>query len=184
MDWRRRDSEVQVIPNLCEMNWLGCGTTTTDCHRHGLHNRTAASNTKSATSSTSRRVVKTVMSWTVCIGVRVCDEWSLAPGLWNIIYLVAPGFTLMVCSSVAVVKITIVNWMKYHGCDMHIMLRERERVREWITQSACMRACRVWLLWDRTHVCVGEGCPLLLVTKQHRTARTDVFPDMWQCHNR
>ena len=31
------------------------------------------------------------------------------PGLWNIIYLVEPGFTLMVCSSVAVVKITIVN---------------------------------------------------------------------------
>ena len=31
------------------------------------------------------------------------------PGLWNTIYLVAPGFTLMVCSSVAVVKITIVN---------------------------------------------------------------------------
>ena len=31
------------------------------------------------------------------------------PGLWNIIYLVAPGFTLMVCSSVAVVKITTVN---------------------------------------------------------------------------
>ena len=30
------------------------------------------------------------------------------PGLWNIIYLV-PGFTLMVCSNVAVVKITIVN---------------------------------------------------------------------------
>ena len=78
MDWRRRDSEVQVIPNLCEMNWLGCGTTTTDCHRHGLHHRTAASNTTSATSSTRRHVVKTVMTWTVCIGVRVCDEWSLA----------------------------------------------------------------------------------------------------------
>ena len=31
------------------------------------------------------------------------------PGLWNIICLVAPGFMLMVCSSVAVVKITIVN---------------------------------------------------------------------------
>ena len=31
------------------------------------------------------------------------------PDLWNIIYLVAPGFRLMVCSSVAVVKITIVN---------------------------------------------------------------------------
>ena len=29
------------------------------------------------------------------------------PGLWSIIYLVAPGFTLMVCRSVAVVKITI-----------------------------------------------------------------------------
>ena len=88
----------------------------------------------------------------------------------------------MVCSSVAVVNITIVNWMKYHGCDMHMMLRERERFREWITQSACVRACRVWLLWDRMHVCVSEGCPLLLVTKQqHWTARTDVFPDSWQC---
>ena len=31
------------------------------------------------------------------------------PGLWNIIYLVVPGFTLMVCSSGAVDKITIVN---------------------------------------------------------------------------
>ena len=32
------------------------------------------------------------------------------------------------------------------------------------------------------HVCVSEGCPLLLVTKQqHRTARTEVFPDTWQC---
>ena len=56
------------------------------------------------------------------------------PGLWNIIYLVAPGFTLMLNSSVAFVKTTIVNRMK-HGCDMHMMLRERERVREWITQS-------------------------------------------------
>ena len=78
MDWRRRDCEVQVIPNLCEMNRPGCGTTTTDCHRHGLHHRTAASNATSATSSTGRRVVKTVMARTVCIGVRVCDEWSLA----------------------------------------------------------------------------------------------------------
>ena len=77
MDWRRRDGEVQVIPNLCEMNRPGCGTTTTDCHRHGLHHRTAACNT-SATSSTSRRVVKTVMTRTVYIGVHVCDEWSLA----------------------------------------------------------------------------------------------------------
>ena len=117
----------------------------------------------------------------------VCVMSEAWPGLWNIIYLVAPGFTLMVCSSVAVVKITIVNWMKYHGCDVHMMLRERERVREWITQSACVRACRVWLLRDRMHVCVSEGCPLLLVTKQqHQTARTDVFPDTWQsdilCH--
>ena len=48
--------------------------TATDSIRH----RTAASNTTSATSSTRRRVVKTVMTWTVCIGVRVCDEWSLA----------------------------------------------------------------------------------------------------------
>ena len=57
------------------------------------------------------------------------------------------------------------------------MLRERERVREWITQSACVGACCVWLLWDCMHVCVTEGCPLLLVTKQqHRTARTEVFP--------
>ena len=112
----------------------------------------------------------------------VCVMSEAWPGLWNIIYLVAPGFTLMVCSNVAVVKITIVNWMKYHGCDMHMMLRERERVREWISQSACVRACRVWLLRDRMHVCVSEGCPLLLVTKQqHRTARTDVFPDTW--HN-
>ena len=31
------------------------------------------------------------------------------PGLWNIIYLVAPGFTLMVCGNVAVVKSSIVN---------------------------------------------------------------------------
>ena len=52
------------------------------------------------------------------------------PGLWKIIYLVAPGFTLMLCSSVAVVKITIVNRMKYHGCEMHMMLHEREQVRE------------------------------------------------------
>ena len=72
----------------------------------------------------------------------------------------------MVCSSVAVVKIAMVNWMKYHGCDMHMMLRERERVREWITQSAWVRACRVWLLRDCMHVYVSEGCPLLLVTKQ------------------
>ena len=78
MDWRRRDCEVQLIPNLCEMNRPGCGTTTTDCHRHGLHHRTAASNATSATSSTRRRVVKTVTTRTVCIGVRVCDEWSLA----------------------------------------------------------------------------------------------------------
>ena len=78
MDWRRRDSEVQVILNLCEMNRPGCGTTITDCHHHGLHHRTAASNAASATSSTRRRVVKTVMTQTVCIGVRVCDERSLA----------------------------------------------------------------------------------------------------------
>ena len=57
----------------------------------------------------------------------------------------------------------------------------REQVREWITQSACVRACHVWLLRDRMHVCVSEGCPLLLVTKRpHRTARTEVFPDTWQ----
>ena len=113
----------------------------------------------------------------------VCVMSEAWPGLWNIIYLVEPGFTLMVCSSVAVVKITIVNWMKYPGYDVHMMLRERERVREWITQSACVRACRVWLLRDRMHVCVSEGCPLLLVTKrQHRTARTEVFPDTWHSH--
>ena len=113
----------------------------------------------------------------LCALERVCVMSEAWPGLWNITYLVAPGFTLMVCSSVAVVKITIVNWMKYHGCDMHMMLRERERVRDWITQSAC----RVWLPRDRMHVCVSEGCPLLLVTKQqHRTARTEVFPDSWQ----
>ena len=100
---------MQLIPNLCEMNRPGCGTTTTDCHRHGLHHRTAAPNTTSDTSSTGRRVVKTVMTRTVCIGVRVCVMSEAWPGLWNIIYLVAPGFTLMVCSSVAVVKITIVN---------------------------------------------------------------------------
>ena len=81
-------------------------------------------------SSTGRRVVKTVMTWTVCTEVRVCDDGEAWPGLWNMIYLVAPGFTLMLCSSVAVVKITIVNRMKYHGCDMHMMLRESARVRE------------------------------------------------------
>ena len=68
--------------------------------------------------------------------------------------------------------------MKYHGFDMHMMLREKERVREWITQRVCVRACRVGLVWDCMHVCVSEGCTLLLVTKQqHRTTRTEVFPD-------
>ena len=87
----------------------------------------------------------------------------------------------MVCSSVAVVKITIVNWMKYHGYDVHMMLRERQRVREWITQSTWVRACRVWLLRNCMHICVSEGCLLLLVTKrQHWTASTEVFPDTWQ----
>ena len=60
----------------------------------------------------------------------VCVMSEAWPCLWDIIYLVAPAFMLMGCSSVAVVKITIVNWMKYHGCDMHMMLRERERVCE------------------------------------------------------
>ena len=96
-----------------------------------------------------------------CVSV-MSEAW---PGLWNIIYLVAPGFMLMVCSSVAVVKITIVNWMKYHGYDVHIMLRERGRVHEWITQSAWVRACRMWSLWDCMHICVSVGCPLLLSNK-------------------
>ena len=164
------------------MNWLGCGTTTNvnDCHRHGLGLRPLIKRVPRAPPD----VASSRLWWHgLCALGCVCVMSEAWPGLWNIIYLVATGFTLMVCSSGAVVKITIVNWMKYHGCDMHMMLRERERVREWITQSACMRACRVWLLWDRMHVCVSEGCPLLLVTKrQHRTAGTEVFPDTWQKH--
>ena len=183
MDWRRRDCEVQVIPNLCEMiparlwyhhHWLSPPRTPSGTGLRPLIQRVPRAPPDVAS---SRLWWQGLCAALECVCV-MSEAW---PGLWNIIYLVAPGFTLMVCSNVAVVKITIVNWMKYQGRDMHMMLRERERVRDWITQSACVRACRVWLLRDCMHVCVSEGCPLLLVTKQqHRTARTEVFPDTWQ----
>ena len=160
MDWRRRDCEVQVIPNLCEMNRLGCGTTTTDCHHHGLHHRTAASNTRAPPDVASSRLWWHGLCALECVCV-MSEAW---PGLWNIIYLVASTFTLMVCSSVAVVKITILNWMKYHGCDMHMMLRER--VSPWVDHPECMSASMPCVIAEGLHARMCEwGVPVVISNK-------------------
>ena len=154
MDWRRTERQWGASNSESlwdELAWLWY-------HHHWLsppRTRTAASNSKSATSSTGRRVVKTVMTRTVCIG-GVCVMSEAWPGLWNIIYLLAPGVTLMVCSSVAVVKITIVNWMKYHGCDMHMMLRERES--ESVSGSPRVHECE-HAVFD----CWGTACTYVWV---------------------
>ena len=107
--------------------------------------------------SPRRCVVKTVMS--DMDGVRVCDEWSLARFVEY--YLLSnTRFMLMLCSSVAVVKINIVNRMKYHGCDMHMMLREREWVHE------CMYESMPCVIAVGSHACMYEwGVPVVISNK-------------------
>ena len=67
-------------------------------------------------------------------------------------------------------------------CIWIMMLRERES--ESVSRSPRVHECEhaVCDSWGTacTYVWLSEGCPLLLVTKrQHRTARTEVFPDPW-----
>ena len=182
MDWRRRDCEVQVIPNLCEMiparlwyhhHWLSPPRTPSGTGLRPLIQRVPRAPPDVASSR---------LWWHgLCALECVCVMSEAWPGLWNIIYLVAPGFTLMVRSNVAVVKITIVNWMNiswlWHAYDV-----AWERASPWVDHPERMCESMPCVIAEGPHARMCEwGVPLLLVTKQqHRTARTEVFPDTWQ----
>ena len=101
----------------------------------------------------------------LCALVCVCVMSEAWPGLWNIIYLVAPGFMLTLCSSVAVVKTDYNSELNeiWLWCAYDVAW---ERASPWVDHTECMSANMPCVIAVGLHARMCEwGVPVVISNK-------------------